>query len=303
MIRYKQTTIISILIALLIYEIHFSLFLMNNNKKYIFTFWEPREKIPGFLKLCIKTWKRFLSEYEIIILDYNISKFYLGEELFSNIICENMSIMVQSDAIRVAMLNKFGGIWMDADTIITNREFIKYFKNFELAMVMDKSGLQFIGFIYASKNSIIIKQWLDKIIYNVKKFKSVILKKENTTSWKLSWKEVNAWYYLGNGIIDQLIKNAKGKQYLGIDYKKINVFPELDYFKNASLDLYQAYNAYNSFYFQERDPQFALNYSKGLIFLHNSWTLLKYKKMTEQEFVNKDILLSKLLKKLLNFKE
>ena len=265
MIRRKQKVIISILIALLLYEILFSLFFMNNNKKYIFTFWEPRENIPGYLKLCIKTWKKFLSDYEIVILDYNISKLYLGEELFSNIICENMSIMVQADAIRVAMLNKFGGIWMDADTIITNGEFVKYFKNFELAMVMDKSGLQFIAFIYASKNSIIIKQWLNKIIYNVKKYKSVILKKENTTKWKLSWKEVNTWYYLGNGIIDPLIKNAKGKQYLGIDYKKINVFPELDYFKNASLELYQAYNAYNSFYFQDRNPQIALNYSYNLL--------------------------------------
>ena len=49
-----------------------------------------------------------------------------------------MSRMVQSDAIRVAILNKFGGIWMDADTIILNDEIIKYFQNYNFAMIWEE---------------------------------------------------------------------------------------------------------------------------------------------------------------------
>ena len=38
-----------------------------------------------------------------------------------------MSLPIQADAIRVALLKKYGGIWMDADTIITSGEFLKNF--------------------------------------------------------------------------------------------------------------------------------------------------------------------------------
>ena len=81
--------------------------------------------------------------------------------------------MVQSDAKRIAILNKYGGIWMDADTIITNNKFIKNFTKYELSMVNSKSGFQFIAFIYASKKSVIINEWLKQIIHNVKKYKKL----------------------------------------------------------------------------------------------------------------------------------
>ena len=111
--------------------------------------------MPHFLRFCILTWKKFLSDYEIVILDYQLTKYYLGETLFAKIICKKMSKMVQSDAIRIAILNKYGCIWMDANTIITSKEFLRYFNNSDLSMVMDENtGFQYI---YANKNSIILK--------------------------------------------------------------------------------------------------------------------------------------------------
>ena len=301
--RYSKI-LIFIPIFLLITDNKFSSFIKSINKnyqKYIFTFWEPKEKIPGFLKLCIKTWKVYIPDYEIIILDYNLSKQYLGEELFSNIICNNMSVMVQSDAIRVAMLYKYGGIWMDADTIITNGEFMKYFKNYEFSMVNEKniSDFNYIAFIYSSKNSYVIKQWLDQIIIRVKQFNETLLNKNvtNITIWQNSWENVNSWFYLGNGIIDFILRNVTGEKFLGIDKDEINVFFFFFYFKNTTYNVYQAYEY---FYFRPGDPGFAINNTKGIIFLHNSWTTLYYKNMTEEEFLHQDILLAKLFIKLLN---
>ena len=106
-------------------------------KKFIFTFWEPKGNIPGYLRLCIKTWKKFLSDFEVIILDYETVKEYLGEVLYSQIIFKNMPIAVQSDAIRIAILNKYGGIWIDTDTIILNNELLTKFNNYELAMIRE----------------------------------------------------------------------------------------------------------------------------------------------------------------------
>ena len=84
----KLFLIFSLLIAF-IFELNLSFTsILYNNKQYIFTFWEPRGKIPGYLNLCIKTWTKFLPEYIVIILDYNKAKEYLGETLFSNIISE-----------------------------------------------------------------------------------------------------------------------------------------------------------------------------------------------------------------------
>jgi hypothetical protein len=34
--------------------------------KRIFTFGEPKENLPAYLKLCMKTWEKFLPDYEII---------------------------------------------------------------------------------------------------------------------------------------------------------------------------------------------------------------------------------------------
>ena len=70
-----------------------------------------------------------------MILDYNNVKDYLGKSLFSLIICKELSLPIQADAIRVALLKKYGGIWMDVDTIITNGEFLEELKNFELVML------------------------------------------------------------------------------------------------------------------------------------------------------------------------
>ena len=98
-----------------------------------------------------------IPEYKIIILDYNNNYHFLERPLISKILFKKISLPIQADAIRVAILKKYGGIWMDADTIIFNREFLMELNVFELVMFGDlKNKTQNIGFIYASKNSSLI---------------------------------------------------------------------------------------------------------------------------------------------------
>ena len=205
-----------------------------------------------------------------------------------------MTLPVQVDAIRIALLQKFGGIWMDADTIILNNHLFKKMKDFELIMIGDeKTKIQNIGFIFAENNSYIIKYWLNEIIKKVQFYKQNI---ENT---KINNTFINSWNYLGNGIIDHFVKNITGKQFFRLDRDKIKVFPELHIFKNTSLD---TIGKYQKLYFQKGDIKTILNISKSIIMLHNSWTPSKYKVMSEKEFLNQDILLSKLLAYILNIK-
>ena len=81
---------------------------------------------------------------------------------------------------------------------------------------------------------------------------------------------------------------------------KILSFPEMKFFNNTSLNNEEKYKF---FYFQNIEPRNLINDVKGIILLHNSWTPLKYKSMSEEEFLAQDIFLSKLLKKILQLNE
>ena len=125
-LKYLILVIITIVIAC---EIHLNRNQRYKNRKLIFSFWEPLGKIPGYLRLCIKTWEKFLPDYSIKILDYIGVKKYLGEALFSSIIDRKMALSMQADAIRVALLNKYGGIWMDILDLFFLQTILIYCKN------------------------------------------------------------------------------------------------------------------------------------------------------------------------------
>ena len=139
---YNKIFILLFLVSLFILEAKFFSCDISKSNKTIFTFWEPHEKIPGYILLCIKTWKKYLPDYQIHILDYETSKIYLGETLFSQITCRNMSLPLQADAIRVALLKKYGGFWLDADTIILNGKFFKTCYDFDLVILGDEKSNQ-----------------------------------------------------------------------------------------------------------------------------------------------------------------
>ena len=208
-----------------------------------------------------------------------------------------MPLSMQADAIRVALLQKYGGIWLDTDIILLNGEFIKEFNNYELTMIgEEKKKFQYIGFIIASNNSNILKEWLKQIINNVKNYKRSV--KENNSTVLKNDSKIN-FDYLGNAIIDPLLKNSRFKNYLRVDSSKLNSFPERQFFLNSSMHNKQKYRL---FYFERGSPQLILNNKKYVIYLHNSWTPKIYKNMSESEFLTQDIRLAKLFYKLLDLK-
>ena len=81
--------------------------------KKIFTFWEPKDAMPAYIKLCIETWKKYLPDYEVVILDYSNYEDWIGKDCYDSSLRTNFSLPKQADAIRAAVLNKHGGIgWM-----------------------------------------------------------------------------------------------------------------------------------------------------------------------------------------------
>ena len=200
---------------------------------------------------------------------------------------------MQADAIRVALLKKYGGLWMDTDSIILNGNFTKEFTKYELTMIgEEKNKFQYMGFIFASQNSSILNTWLNKIINNIKKYKQVLNKDKSKLSGKM-----RRFDYLGNAIIDPMIENIANKNnFYRVEGQTIKAFPENIFIKNITKTKKQKYK---EFYFEKGDPHKILNDTKYIILLHNSWTPSKYKNMTEEEFLMQDILISKLLSHIL----
>ena len=291
-----------IILSTIIYFLNFSSSQkdIKANHHYIFTFWEPHNTIPGIIKLCIKTWKKYLpNDYNVIILDYNNLKYYLSLKLINKILCKKMSLPLQADAIRVAILLKYGGIWMDCDTIITNTKFINLINDSNLSFFGNsKQNIINIGFIYAKKNSIILKNWMDGIILRNRIYKYRLFLKTifPIKAFIKSFNKLLSWDYLGNGILNQIIKTAPNNSYKIIESREAYIFPEI-FLHNGS-----AYKSYLEFYFSKRnyEPESLLKINKGLLMLHNSWIPKKYKNMSEEEFLHQDIMLSHLFSILFN---
>ena len=269
---------------------------IKENSNYVFTFWEPRDSIPGYISLCIKTWKKNLpNNYKVIVLDYHNLKDYLNDKIINEIFDKQMSLSIQADAIRVAVLQKYGGFWIDADTIITNSSFMNMFYDSDLIMFGNsKRKILNIGFIYASSNSTIIKDWLNNIIRRTRIYKQRLFLKQIFKFKPLDqyFKKLKVANYLGNGIINEIVKNTSTRSFKLLERDEAYAFPDQLLYK-------EPVKSYQNFYFTKGDPEPILRKCKGVLLLHNSWTVSTYKKMSEKEFLQQNIMMSRLFLRIL----
>lgn len=84
--------------------------------KNIFIYWEQGwDNAPTLCKYCLQSWKLYNTDWKIIELDKNNVFKYLDisyEKQFHKI----EPIQMRSDIIRINLLKKYGGVWVDATT-------------------------------------------------------------------------------------------------------------------------------------------------------------------------------------------
>ena len=271
------------------------------NKK-IYTFWEPKEKIPGYIKLCMKTWYKFLPDYEIIVLDYSNLQQYLPKKTYKSVVFKHMSLAKQSDAIRAALLNENGGIWLDADTIITGSNFLSSIKDYNTDVVMigrpKTDGVIYGAFIYSNKQKTkFIKEWYSALPKRIAKYRMMVKFPILRKIYKKEWNAAEKWDYCENAIIDDLGRKYKYPDFLLIDRDEICALPE--YVSYLSESITNKEQLYCKYYFEQGNASEVLIKAKGIILLHNSWTPEKYREMDEKKFLEQPILLADILKELL----
>ena len=272
-------------------------------KKRIFTFWEPKENLPAYIKLCMQTWTKFLPDYEIIVLDWSNLSDYLSDSAYKNVVFKHMSLAKQSDALRAALIKEHGGIWLDADTIITNPNFLNTVTKSKSDVVMigrpKTDGVIYGAFIYAAKpNTDFIKDWYAELPGRIRKYRLLVKYPILRKIYKKQWRAAENWDYCVNAIIDDLGKRYHEPAFVCLDRDDIHALPE--YESIMAKQISEKDMLYREFWFKNGDVQDILKNTGGIILLHNSWTPPEYRKMDKQTFLSQPILLAKLLQKVLN---
>ncbi|EFU0465776.1 hypothetical protein ISY87_000934 [Campylobacter coli] len=261
------------------------------NDKTIWTFWEPKDKMPGYVKLCIETWKVFFSDYRVVILDYSNLHNFLPKDFYDESLYENFSLPKQADAIRAAVLFLYGGIWLDADTIITSSKIKYFFENPSNFSIFSSH----IGVLKAKKGSIICFNWFQECQKRILNYRKI---KESNGDLR----QFEAYYYLGNGPLNPNIETFKNNKNEVVIFNRVKNKVIMEAFWRTK-DENKEGNAivnYQEFYFLNDYSDFVLENEAGLLMLHNSWTPYSYKNLNIEDFLICKNTLSGIFLKILN---
>lgn len=106
----------------------------SDNNRIIWMYWEtlPGKSKPGYIDLCIESVKFNCGKcFKIIVLDNNKILEYLPELDMSEI--SHLSLPQRVDYYRYCLLEKYGGVWLDADILVIKCicPFFKKLKNYD----------------------------------------------------------------------------------------------------------------------------------------------------------------------------
>ncbi len=135
----------------------------NEIPKIIWAYWDTDE-IPEIVKLSIQSWKKTSPQYKIKLMNKkNIESIISLPENW-----KTLPAFRQSDIIRLRLLEKYGGVWIDASTILLENldKFIS--KNNLTLFITPSSSFEnpvFENwFISAPPNHNVITLWIEEVL-------------------------------------------------------------------------------------------------------------------------------------------
>jgi Capsular polysaccharide synthesis protein len=136
MIIFFVSLFIITIILFIVYASDSSIMYMGNNismytgqdewPKIIWTFWHDAYHIPQVVHMCIRSWMKSNPDYTIILITNENMHDYVTDVPRSH--WWKDSHARQADMIRLSVLEKHGGIWIDS-SIIINRPFSEWLFN------------------------------------------------------------------------------------------------------------------------------------------------------------------------------
>ena len=135
--------------------------------KIIWSFWDS-EELPETIKICFKSWQKLHPDYEINILNNETIQDFLPDfPIFE----KDFNPVFKCDLLRLRLLKKFGGIYLDA-AVFLNQTLERYFslfndKKLDL-LVFSSEGhpndkaypITESWFIMSNKNNLFLEKWI-----------------------------------------------------------------------------------------------------------------------------------------------
>ena len=179
----------------------YKIFSQKKNKTPIWLYWENKKgtQLPRLIEKCWKSIFNYCSEdFEIIILDENTIRLFIKE--FNPIVWKFEQIAHRADYFRFLLLETYGGIWLDSDTLVLRdlseiSDKISTYSFLCVGYTKNKKFFPIISFLAGQKNNIYCK----KMIENYHNFFEEKLK----YNIQPEWDEISGTYLAG------LIENNK----------------------------------------------------------------------------------------------
>jgi hypothetical protein len=176
----------------------------NEIPKIIWAYWDSDE-IPEIVKLSIQSWKKTSPQYKIN---------FMNQKNIESIISlpENWKTLPpyrQSDIIRLRLLEKYGGVWIDASTILLE-DLDKFISKDNLTLfITPSSSLEnpvFENwFISAPQNNKVIKLWIEEVLTALPNPKEYINKSSDYSKKYIK----NPYYHICHLVLKNIYENNK----------------------------------------------------------------------------------------------
>jgi len=255
--------------------------------KRIFTYWVslPGHDVPPYVQLCLQTWFEHIPDLELVIINHENIREWVGDIIDMRRF-RRLTLPIQSDVMSFLLLAKHGGIFMDADTIITRDIF---------EVIADFDPEKFIVFGYGGTLNTHMA-----IMMSLKPDNKFMTSAADVALKRLRGIPVSdsfnlPWSYFGNDIIHLAGEDTANRECVSvIDRTESGNILESHYFTDKS-----TIEQYLTFYFSQHDISLEEAIKKikfGAISLHNSWTPDEYKKLSFEEVIDSNCMLSAILR-------
>lgn len=163
--------LVIIISALIIYRRDSKL--QHEIPKQIWSYWDS-ENVPPIVQKCIFSWKKMNPDFGVAVLSKaNVKNYVDPPDGF-----DDLPPQKQSDWVRLAVIKQYGGIWLDASTIVTGSlEWVNRFGKDTVLYYIDsnspdKKHLNIENwFIASAPQTAFISSWFEEFNYSITKYK------------------------------------------------------------------------------------------------------------------------------------
>ena len=179
-----------------------------SNKQTIFVFWYQNE-MPEIVKTCYASLQRHCKDCDIILITKdNLSNFIDVEDCIQQALNEQrLSLITFSDYVRLALLSKYNGLWLDA-TIYAEKDIdMSFFNNTLLLPKVDENTNIYSNSWQCSRQFLASYKYIQSVyILESKNSKTIQYSKQLFVKYFNNFKyPVN--YFLINDIVEYIVNH------------------------------------------------------------------------------------------------